>query len=116
MIHTSVQENQTVKENHTLKQNQTRFPLLPTQLTITSTIYIIEHGNIKRILASSTHLTLMWPFPCMGPHVAVEFPRVFEGAITDITFVRALLGVDTAVNVQVFFDTKRLVAEFAPVE
>lgn len=52
----------------------------------------------------------------MGPHVAVEFPRVFEGAITDITFVRALLGVDTAVNVQVFFDTKRLVAEFAPVE
>lgn len=41
---------------------------------------------------------------------------MLEGAITDITLVRALLGVDTAVHVQVFLDTKRLVAEFAPVE
>lgn len=58
----------------------------------------------------------MGPFPCMGPHMAMEFARVLEGAITDITLVRALLGVDTAVHVQVFLDTKRLVAEFAPVE
>lgn len=58
----------------------------------------------------------MGPLAGVGAHVAVQLAGVFEGAVTDVAFVGALLGVDAAVHVQVLLHAERLLAELTPVD
>ena len=52
----------------------------------------------------------------VGSHVAVQLPRVFKGAVADVTLVGPFLGVDAAVYIQVLLDAEGFVAELTPEE
>lgn len=56
----------------------------------------------------------MRSFPRVSAHVSVEFPGVFERAVANCAEVRPHFGVDSPVDIQVFFHAEGFVAKLAP--